>query len=89
MTLHWNQTRAEWAVAILLAMIAGYLDGYGLLFLGTYVSLMSENTTRSGQGDFHAAFSSAVAILFFVTGSFWEIYFLSPDCVIPTESCLV
>src|SRR5258708_13548650 len=42
----------------------------GFLFLGTYVSLMSENTTRSGQGDFHAAFSSAVAILFFVTGSF-------------------
>ncbi|HET9376811.1 MAG TPA: YoaK family protein [Chthoniobacterales bacterium] len=70
MTLDWNQTRAEWAVAILLAMIAGYLDGYGLLFFGTYVSLMSENTTRSGQGDFHAAFSSAVAILFFVTGSF-------------------
>jgi len=65
-----NQTRAEWAAAILVAWAACYLDGYGLLFLGTYVSLMSENTTRSGQGDFHAAFSSAVAILFFVTGSF-------------------
>ena len=74
MTLHGNQTRAEWAVGILLAMIAGYLDGYGLLFLGTYVSFMSGNTTstglRSGQGDFHAAFPSAVAIVFFVTGSF-------------------
>ena len=61
-------------MAILLAMIAGYLDGYGLLFLGTYVSFMSGNTTstglRSGQGDFHAAFPSAVAIASFVTGSF-------------------
>jgi uncharacterized membrane protein YoaK (UPF0700 family) len=72
--LHSNQTRAEWAVAILLAMIAGYLDGYGLLFLGTYVSIMSGNTTnaglRCGQGDFRAAFPFAVAITFFVTGSF-------------------
>lgn len=28
-----NNTRVQWAVAILLAMIAGYLDGYGLFFL--------------------------------------------------------
>jgi uncharacterized membrane protein YoaK (UPF0700 family) len=73
-TIYWNQIRAEWAVGILLAVIAGYLDGYGLLFLGTYVSMMSGNTTkgglRIGQGDFHAAFPFAVAIVFFVTGSF-------------------
>ena len=69
-----NQKRTQWALAILLAMIAGYLDGYGLLFLGTYVSFMSGNTTstglRSGQGSFRAALPSAVAIVFFVTGSF-------------------
>jgi uncharacterized membrane protein YoaK (UPF0700 family) len=74
MNLHWNIARAQWAVAIFLAMVAGYLDGYGLLFLGTFVSFMSGNTTttglRTGQQDFHAAFRSAVAIVFFVTGSF-------------------
>ena len=47
------ETRVEWALAIFLALIAGYLDGYGLLVLGTYVSFMSGNTTiaglRSGQ----------------------------------------
>ena len=93
MKLVFDETRAEWALASFLALIAGYLDGYGLLVLGTYVSFMSGNTTstglRSGQGDFHAAFPSAVAIVFFVTGSFLGISCLSPDCVIPTESCLV
>ena len=74
MTLNSNDTRVQWAVAILLATIAGYLDGYGLLFLKTYVSFMSGNTTstglKSGQGDFYAAFPTAIAIVFFVTGSF-------------------
>jgi uncharacterized membrane protein YoaK (UPF0700 family) len=68
------ETRREWVIAILLALIAGYLDGYGLLVLGTYVSFMSGNTTiaglRSGQENFQAALPSAIAILFFVTGSF-------------------
>ena len=68
------ETRVEWAVAAFLALIAGYLDGYGLLVLGTYVSFMSGNTTitglRSGQDNFHAALPSAIAIVFFVTGSF-------------------
>ena len=57
-----------------LALIAGYVDGYGLLFLGTSVSFMSGNTTttglKSGQGNFHAALPTAIAILFFVAGSF-------------------
>ena len=74
MKRHLDETRAEWALAIFLALIAGYLDGYGLLVLGTYVSFMSGNTTtvglRSGQGNFHAALPSAVAALSFVTGSF-------------------
>ena len=66
--------RVQWASAVFLALVAGYLDGYGLLFLGTYVSFMSGNTTfaglKSGQGNFQAALPSAVAIVFFVTGSF-------------------
>src|ERR1700683_3408321 len=37
--------RVQWASAVFLALVAGYLDGYGLLFLGTYVSFMSGNTT--------------------------------------------
>jgi len=68
------ETRAEWAMAVFLALIAGYLDGYGLLVLGTYVSFMSGNTTftglKCGQNNFQAALPSAVAVLFFVTGSF-------------------
>src|SRR4030095_14878156 len=64
----------QWAVAIFLAMTAGYLDGYGLLFLKTYVSFMSGNTTSTGlmigQGDFQAAIPTAIAIMFFVGGSF-------------------
>ncbi len=75
MNLFWKEIRVQWTTAILLAMIAGYVDGYGLFFLGNYVSFMSGNTTgtglRIGQGHFHAAFPSAIAILFFVTGSFF------------------
>lgn len=74
MNLPWSVTRAQWVAAITLATIAGYVDGYGLLFLGSYVSFMSGNTTsaglRSGQGLFTAAFPSAVAITSFVAGSF-------------------
>src|ERR1035438_744470 len=68
------ETRVQWALAVFLALIAGYLDGYGLLFLKTYVSFMSGNTTftgvKSGQGNFEAALPSAIAIVLFVTGSF-------------------
>jgi uncharacterized membrane protein YoaK (UPF0700 family) len=74
MQLVLSQTRTQWALAIFLALIAGYLDGYGLLVLGTYVSFMSGNTTTtglsSGEGNFHAALPSAIAVLSFVTGSF-------------------
>jgi uncharacterized membrane protein YoaK (UPF0700 family) len=74
MKLLLDQTRVKWALAIFLALVAGYLDGYGLFVLGTYVSFMSGNTTfaglMSGQGNFHAALPSAIAVLSFVTGSF-------------------
>ncbi len=53
-----NSIRLQWTGAIVLALIAGYLDGYGFLFLKTYVSFMSGNTTSagvlSGGGHFDA-----------------------------------
>jgi uncharacterized membrane protein YoaK (UPF0700 family) len=74
MKLRLSETPVQSVLAIFLAMIAGYLDGYGFLFLGVYVSFMSGNTTmtglRSGQDNFHAALPSAIAVLSFVTGSF-------------------
>jgi uncharacterized membrane protein YoaK (UPF0700 family) len=64
-----NQKR----LALCLVLIAGYLDGYGLLVLGTYVSFMSGNTTmagvRAGQANFLAAFYPVIAIMSFVSGS--------------------
>jgi len=66
--------RAERRLAIGLALIAGYVDAYGLVALGTFVSFMSGNTTRTGsmagQGNFMAALPSTLAIAFFVAGAF-------------------
>ena len=74
MKLVLDETRVKWALAVFLALVAGYLDGYGLLVLGTYVSFMSGNTTfaglKSGQSNLQAALPSAIAVLSFVTGSF-------------------
>ena len=65
-----NQKR----LATCLALTAGYIDGYGLLALGTYVSFMSGNTTmagvRTGLGDLSLAVTPAVAIASFLAGSF-------------------
>ena len=64
---------AEW-LAALLAMIAGFVDAYGMITYGVYVSFMSGNTTQTGyqtaEGAFGPALLSALAILFFVIGSF-------------------
>jgi uncharacterized membrane protein YoaK (UPF0700 family) len=69
-----DETSVRWVLAVLLALIAGYLDGYGLLALGTYVSFMSGNTTSTGlnigRGHFDAALPSAIAVASFVSGSF-------------------
>jgi uncharacterized membrane protein YoaK (UPF0700 family) len=69
-----TETRAENTIAIILSLVAGYVDGYGLLILGTYVSFMSGNTTfaglKVGQGQFDAGLHSAIAIASFITGSF-------------------
>jgi uncharacterized membrane protein YoaK (UPF0700 family) len=56
-----------------LALIAGYVDAYGLTAFGTYVSFMSGNTTQvgsmTGHGRLVEAMAPALAILFFVWGS--------------------
>ena len=74
MTVYPHKTRLQWAGAIFCAVVAGYLDGYGLLFLKTYVSFMSGNTTSTGvmmgSGKFGAASNAAVAIICFLAGSF-------------------
>jgi uncharacterized membrane protein YoaK (UPF0700 family) len=66
--------RAEGRLAVSLALIAGYVDAYGIVALGVYLSFMSGNTTQTGaqtgQGHFAAALPSAVAIVFFFIGSF-------------------
>jgi uncharacterized membrane protein YoaK (UPF0700 family) len=66
--------RAEKRLAIYLALIAGYVDAYGLRAYGIYVSFMSGNTTqagsKTGQGRLLAALPSAIAIVFFLAGSF-------------------
>ena len=73
-TLLSPDARAEGRLAIGLAMIAGYVDAYGLVAYGVYVSFMSGNTTQTGsiagQGKLLAALPSALAILFFVVGAF-------------------
>ena len=55
-------------------MIAGFVDAYGFITYGVFVSFMSGNTTQTGyqtaEGAFGAASLSALAILFFVVGSF-------------------
>src|SRR5258705_9920393 len=57
-----------------LAMIAGFLDAYGIITYNTYLSFMSGNTTqagyRTGQGDFGAVWPSAIAIVSLVGGTF-------------------
>jgi uncharacterized membrane protein YoaK (UPF0700 family) len=65
---HLNKT------AICLATVAGYTDGYGLRQFNTFVSFMSGNTTSMGvsvgEQKFHYALPEAVAILFFLVGTF-------------------
>lgn len=68
------QTRSDELLAAALAMVAGFIDAYGIITYGVYVSFMSGNTTQTGyqaaEGAFGPASLSALAILFFVLGSF-------------------
>jgi uncharacterized membrane protein YoaK (UPF0700 family) len=64
----------EW-LAVALAMIAGFLDAYGMITYKTYLSFMSGNTTQSGYEIGQARFGPALysvllAIVFFEGGSF-------------------
>jgi uncharacterized membrane protein YoaK (UPF0700 family) len=62
------------ALAAGAAMIAGFVDAYGMITYQTYLSFMSGNTTQTGyktaEGYFAAAVPSALAIIFFVGGTF-------------------
>jgi uncharacterized membrane protein YoaK (UPF0700 family) len=66
--------RAQRRLAMCLALIAGYVDAYGIVALGTFVSFMSGNTTMTGsftgKGNFVSALPPALAIVFFVAGAF-------------------
>jgi uncharacterized membrane protein YoaK (UPF0700 family) len=68
------RTRNAELLAVALAMIAGFIDAYGMITYGVFVSFMSGNTTQTGyqtaKGAFGPASLSALAILFFVVGSF-------------------
>jgi uncharacterized membrane protein YoaK (UPF0700 family) len=68
-----SATRNAARLAAGLAMIAGFVDAYGMITYGVYVSFMSGNTTQSGyqaaEGAFGAASLSALAIPFFVVGA--------------------
>jgi uncharacterized membrane protein YoaK (UPF0700 family) len=68
------QARRAELLAAAVAMIAGFVDAYGMITYGVFVSFMSGNTTQTGfhtaQGKFGAAALSALAILTFVVGSF-------------------
>ena len=68
------EVRSAERLAAALAMIAGFVDAYGMITYGVYVSFMSGNTTQTGyqaaEGAFGPASLSALAILFFVVGSF-------------------
>jgi uncharacterized membrane protein YoaK (UPF0700 family) len=67
-------TRTRESLAVGLALIAGYIDAYGILALGAYLSFMSGNTTQTGiamgQAKFAAAVPTALAIVSFLTGCF-------------------
>lgn len=75
MTLRSSDTHAQLPLAVCLAVASGYLDGYGLLVLGTFVSFMSGNTTltavSTGQNSIRAALPSAIAVVSFVAGGFF------------------
>jgi uncharacterized membrane protein YoaK (UPF0700 family) len=68
------EVRTAERLAAALAMIAGFIDAYGFITYGVYVSFMSGNTTQTGYQAAERAFGpaslSALAILFFVGGSF-------------------
>jgi len=69
-----RRARRTERLALVLGVIAGFCDGYGVITYGVFVSFMSGNTTQAGyqtaEGLFRPASLAALAILSFVLGSF-------------------
>ena len=86
------QARSAELLAAALAMIAGFIDAYGMITYGVYVSFMSGNTTQTGyqaaEGAFGPASLSALAILFFVVGSFAGTLLVQAAGAMRDGSCL-
>src|SRR5262245_43628869 len=65
---------APFRLAVLLAVIAGYVDSYAFITYRAYVSFMSGNTTATGAALGHGAFApalhSGIPIVSFVVGGF-------------------
>jgi uncharacterized membrane protein YoaK (UPF0700 family) len=72
-SLRYASVKQEW-LATCLAMIAGFVDAYGVINYNTYVSFMSGNATKlgyfTGEAQIAAAVPALIAILFFVGGIF-------------------
>lgn len=75
--------RAQERLAAIVAMIAGYVDAYGYVSFGTYVSFMSGNTTQTGyligQRSFATALPTMLAIACFFIGVFGGAWLSYPD----------
>jgi len=69
-----GEARSAERLAAGLGMIAGFVDAYGMITYGVFVSFMSGNTTQAGyqtaEGLFGPAARAALAILCFVVGTF-------------------
>lgn len=68
-----GEDRGTYAVAVVLAALAGYVDAFGFITLGGFfVSFMSGNTTRMGvaatEGQWHPALVGASIVTLFVLG---------------------
>src|SRR5271170_4633642 len=76
------RSRSAELLAAALATIAGFIDAYGIITYGVFVSFMSGNTTQTGyqtaEGEFGPASASALAILFFFIGTFAGGLFAGP-----------
>jgi uncharacterized membrane protein YoaK (UPF0700 family) len=69
-----DEVRRQAWLAIMLAAVAGFVDAYGIIRYGAYLSFMSGNTTlagyHTGQRDFAAVLPPVTGILAFVAGAF-------------------
>ncbi|MEJ0028408.1 MAG: YoaK family protein [Rhizomicrobium sp.] len=69
-------------IAVALAAIAGFVDAYGIVRYGTYLSFMSGNTTQagyhSGLGDFAVVPLLLTGIAGFLFGSFIGNFYRPP-----------